>query len=244
MEKETLPGNSGSVFSSFSRFAWSNEAIAQRLAAKNWTASEHLGRMPQLFSNDKRVTKQDKENRSDMKIAVYCGSSLGNEPQIIEAAARLGRWIASQGHSLIFGGGDSGLMGVVAKAVYEGGGETIGVMPGNVDFIVNRPQPFSTQTIITEDMSSRKHAMLEMADAFIALPGGLGTLDEISEVMVLTAIGVFHKPCVLFNAGGYYEPFRQMMLTMREKTFMPEWQIGLYLFSDDVDEINTYLEKF
>ena len=134
-----------------------------------------------------------------MKIAVYCGSELGSHPEYAKAARELGGWIGNNKYTLVYGGGESGLMGAVAGAVHDAGCEVIGVVPGNVDFIKERPQPYVTELIITNNMSDRKQKMLELADGFIALPGGIGTLDEISEAINLTKICVFHKPCILFN---------------------------------------------
>lgn len=176
-----------------------------------------------------------------MKIAVYCGSDFGNDTAYKEAAHELGAWIATSGHTLVYGGGEAGLMGEVAKAVFEAGQPVVGVIPGNVDFIKNRPQPYVTELIVTENMSDRKQRMLELADAFIALPGGIGTLDEITEVITLTKIGVFEKKSVLFNRNNFYEPFKQMLEQMKKADFL--WEEGMkhVLFSDDLKEIGEFL---
>ncbi len=178
-----------------------------------------------------------------MKIAVYCGSGFGKDPIYTEAAGELGRWIADNHHTLVYGGGDSGLMGTVAKAVFDLGSEVIGVIPGNVDFIKNRPQPYVTELIVSENMSERKGKMLELADAFIALPGGIGTLDEISEVITLTKIGVFDKKCILFNRNNFYEPFRVMLDDMEKAGFIDPGSMNHVLFSDDVEEIGKFIGK-
>ena len=134
-----------------------------------------------------------------MRIAVYCGSGFGNTPDYIEGAKRLGRWIGEHKHTLVYGGGESGLMGVIAREVHEAGCPVIGVVPGDVSFIKDRPQPYVTELITARNMSDRKEKMLELADAFVALPGGIGTLDEMSEAITLTKIGVFDKKCILFK---------------------------------------------
>ena len=179
-----------------------------------------------------------------MKIAVYCGSDFGKEPIYVEAARELGKWIGANKHSLVYGGGEAGLMGVVAKEVHEAGCEVIGVVPGNVDFIKDRPQPYVTELITTENMSDRKAKMLELADVFIALPGGIGTLDEISEAITLTKIGVFNKPCILFNRNGFYEPLRKMFDEMENAGFLTEESMKHVLFSDDVIEIGQFIRKY
>ena len=104
-----------------------------------------------------------------MKIAVYCASEFGKEELYTEAARELGQWIGASKHTLVYGGGESGLMGTVAKEVHDAGCEVIGVVPGNVAFIKNRPQPYVTKLILTEDMSERKRKMLELADVFISV---------------------------------------------------------------------------
>ena len=179
-----------------------------------------------------------------MKIAVYCASEFGKEELYTEAARKLGQWIGASKHTLVYGGGESGLMGTVAKEVHDAGCEVIGVVPGNVAFIKNRPQPYVTKLILTEDMSERKRKMLELADVFIALPGGMGTLDEISETITLTKIGVFHKPSILFNRNGFYEPLKQMFQTMEDAGFLAEDKMKHVLFSDDLKEMEGFLREW
>ena len=178
-----------------------------------------------------------------MKIAVYCGSTFGSDPAFEQAARRLGRWLGDSGHTLVYGGGESGLMGAVASEVFARGGQVIGVLPGNVRFICERPQPWCTQVITEPDMNSRKQRMLELADAFIALPGGTGTLDEISEVITLTKLGVFAKRSVLFNTRGFYEPFRQMIGEMERCGFIGPGEMAHVLYSDDPEEIGAFLQE-
>ena len=126
-----------------------------------------------------------------MKLAVFCGSTTGNEPAYVEAARALGRWIGENGHTLIYGGGDTGLMGAMAKETHRAGGRVIGVLPENVEFIRSRPQPWCDEVITAENMTARKQTMLDLADAFFALPGGVGTLDEITDAIWLAHLGVF-----------------------------------------------------
>lgn len=178
-----------------------------------------------------------------MKIAVYCGADAGSNPKFTEAAGELGRWIGSKGYSLVYGGGESGLMGVVAKEVFACGMPVFGVVPEDVPFILSRPQPYVTDLIVTENMSTRKQKMLELADAFIALPGGVGTLDEITEVITLTKIGVFGKKSVLFNREDFYEPLRDLFINMDKAGFLKDESMKHVLFSDDVEEIERFLNE-
>lgn len=176
-----------------------------------------------------------------MKIAVYCGSGMGNNSAYQKSAAELGTWIGKTGHVLVFGGGDTGLMGITAKAAKENGAKVIGVVPSDVEFIKNRPQPYCDEIIYTKNMSERKQAMMEMSDAFIALPGGIGTIDEISEAITLTKIGVFNKKSVLINTDGFYESLKQLFTVMCDSDFLREEEMKHVLFSADIVEIENFL---
>lgn len=177
-----------------------------------------------------------------MKIAVYCGSDFGNNEAFTKAAADLGRWLGQAGHSLVYGGGNSGLMGLVAKEVHQAGQTVIGVIPGDVPFIKDRPQPYVTELIVAANMSERKQKMLELAEAFIALPGGIGTLDEISEAITLTKIGVFQKKTVMLNEENFYEPFKRQLEQMEQAGFLKPEAMGHVLFSEDLKEIEGFLK--
>jgi hypothetical protein len=119
----------------------------------------------------------------------------------------------------------------------------IGVVPDNVDFIKGRPQSYVTELIAAPNMSERKRKMLEIADVFIALPGGIGTLDEIAEAITLTKIGVFDKKCVLFNRDGYYEPLRGMFLEMERVGFVKNEEMRHVLFSDEMEMISEFIKQ-
>lgn len=178
-----------------------------------------------------------------MNIAVYCGSSFGNDEKYRLSAEKLGAWIGEHGHTLIYGGGDAGLMGEVAKSAFSQGCKVIGVLPGNVEFICSRPQPYCTQVIRTADMATRKQKMLELADVYVALPGGIGTMDEITEAITMIRIGTYAKKAVFFNTDGYYESFRQMMQQMMNAGFLAGDAGKDVLFSEDPEEIGSFMEK-
>lgn len=178
-----------------------------------------------------------------MRITVFCGSALGTEPAYREAAAQLGQWIARKGHALIYGGGNEGLMGILGREAFSNSARVIGVLPGNVPFICGRPQPYCTEVWTEADMAARKRRMLMEADAFIALPGGIGTMDEISEAITLTRIGTFRKPSVFLNVHGFYDPFRELMQRMEQVGFIRAEEMEYVLFSEDLDEISDYFER-
>lgn len=179
-----------------------------------------------------------------MNITVYCGTSTGNNTGYQEQAAKLGLWIVRNHHTLVYGGGNIGLMGVIAEKVFSNGGHVIGVLPENIDMITSRPQPYCSELILEPDMASRKVKLMEMADAFIALPGGIGTLDEITEIMTLIKIDIVKKPAVLFNIHQYYEPFRTMLDHMINCGFMNPEDLSHILFSDNLNEIEQFLSTF
>ena len=137
-------------------------------------------------------------------IAVYCGSSSGKLPDYANAARALGRALVDRNLKLIYGGAAIGMMGILADTVLERGGEVVGVMP---EALVRKEVAHKNLTAlhVTQSMHERKMLMADLADGFIALPGGVGTLDEIFEIWTWAQLGIHHKPCGLLNAAGYYD---------------------------------------
>ncbi|MBN6070514.1 TIGR00730 family Rossman fold protein [Aggregatibacter actinomycetemcomitans] len=175
-----------------------------------------------------------------MNIAVYCGAALGNLPSYRLATIQLGEWIAQHRHTLVYGGGKAGLMGVVADTVLSNGGTVIGVIP---EFLQARELTHQgcTEIIIVNSMSERKTKMLALADACIALPGGPGTLEEISEVYSWARIGKNPHPCILFNQNGFYEPLRSQYQSMVTAGFLTQSHFDKLLFSIDLIEIERFI---
>lgn len=140
------------------------------------------------------------------KFCVFCGSNPGGEPAYSEAAVNVGRLIASRGGRLVYGGGRVGLMGSVANAALEAGGEVIGVMPRS---LVEKEIAHTglTKLHIVESMHERKALMEKLSDAFLLLPGGFGSWDEFSEIVTWAQLGIHAKPCGILNVAGYYDPF-------------------------------------
>ncbi len=138
-------------------------------------------------------------------VCVFCGSSLGADPAYRQAAAALGQEVARRGLRLVYGGGNVGLMGVVADAALAAGGAVVGVIPRALEAreVAHRGL---TELIVVGTMHDRKARMAELADAFVALPGGFGTFEEFCEVLTWTQLGVHAKPCGLLNVNGYYDP--------------------------------------
>ncbi len=148
-----------------------------------------------------------------MKIGVFCSSRMGSDPAYAEAAADLGRRLAQAGCELVYGGEEYGLMKVLADSVLEAGGRVTGVIP-NIPMMLENVHPRLQEYVYVKDMAERKKTMLRLADAFAVLPGGTGTLDELSEVLCQNKIGGIDKPLVLISIKGYYEPLRKALETM------------------------------
>ncbi len=175
-----------------------------------------------------------------MNITVYLGATMGNDPRLEAEVRRLGRWIGESGHALIYGGSKAGLMGALAESVLQSGGEVTGVEPQFfIDMGYEYPQ--ITRLIVTQDMTERKTKMIELGDAFIAFPGGTGTLEEISEVMSKVSLGHLGAPCILYNLNGYYDGLKTLLAHMIATGLSsPEKQQDIH-FADSLEEIQQIL---
>lgn len=174
-------------------------------------------------------------------ICVYCGSGFGDEPVFAENAAALGRAMAEQGISLVYGGGNVGLMGTVAQAVLDNGGYVTGIIP---DFLKTREKLLDAvqETIVVPDMHTRKRLMFEKADAFVALPGGIGTLEELVEQMTWAQLGRHTKPILMLSTNGFWKPLLSLFAHMREQGFIRPGLELSYLVAERVEEVVPMLE--
>jgi hypothetical protein len=175
-------------------------------------------------------------------ICVYCGSGHGSDPVFAETATALGRAMAAQGIGLVYGGGNVGLMGTVARAVLEGGGHVTGIIP---DFLKSRERMLEEiqETIVVEDMHTRKRLMFERADAFVALPGGIGTLEELVEQMTWAQLGRHDKPILMLSVAGFWRPLLTLFAHMRQSGFIREGLELNYLVAERVEEVIPMLRK-
>ena len=154
-----------------------------------------------------------------MRIAVFCGASMGRDPHIVAAAQDVGRTLAQRGHGIVYGGGRVGLMGVVAEAALHAGGDVIGVIPG---FMVQKELAHTglTDLVIVRDMHERKMRMHELSQAVIALPGGFGTRDDLFELLTWRQLGLHSKPMGLLNVNGFYTPLLEQAARMERDGFL------------------------
>lgn len=176
-----------------------------------------------------------------MNITVYLGANPGNDPALREAVRALGRWIGESGNALVYGGSKSGLMGELAQSVLDAGGDVTGVEP---QFFIDKGYEYDeiTTLIVTRDMTERKTKMIELGDAFIAFPGGTGTLEEISEIMSKVSLKQLAAPCILYNLNGYYDHLKALLAHMIDMGLStPERQEGIY-FAETLDDIRAILK--
>ncbi len=177
-----------------------------------------------------------------MNITVYLGAYEGNDLLIKEAVLELGTWIGESGHRLVYGGSKAGLMGLLAESVVSAGGEAIGVEPA---FFVEQELQYEelTQLIVTRDMAERKAKMVELGNAFIALPGGTGTLEEITEIMSKTSLRQLDSPCIIYNHNGYYNGLKQLLENMIEHGLSTKERQSRIFFAESIADITGILKE-
>ena len=170
------------------------------------------------------------------RVCVYCGSNQGHDPRFVAAARRLGEILAANRIGLVYGGGSAGLMGTVARAVRDHGGEVIGIIP---DFLKaqERMFPDADEVIVTADMHERKRLMFERADAFVALPGGIGTVEEFVEQLTWAQLGRHRKPILLANVGGFWDPLITVLEHLHASGFLPGGRRLAYIAVDAIEKI-------
>jgi uncharacterized protein (TIGR00730 family) len=176
-------------------------------------------------------------------LCVYCGSSPGTDPAFAETARSFGKILAESGVRLVYGGASIGLMGALASSVIDHGGAVTGVIP---EFLTaaERPRRLAQELIVTPDMHERKRTMFERADAFVALPGGLGTLEELVEQLTWAQLGRHKKPILIANINGFWDPLVGLIAHMRGLGFVPPAARGVNLLvAERVEEILPTLRK-
>ena len=177
-----------------------------------------------------------------MNITVYLGANEGNDPELKCAVRELGTWLGQSGNELIYGGSKSGLMGELAESVLDAGGSVTGVEP---QFFIDAGYEYDrlTKLFVTKDMAERKSKMIELGEAFIAFPGGTGTLEEITEVMSKVSLKHLAAPCILYNLNGYYNDLKALLAPMLDKGLSSEErQAGIY-FAEKLEDIKQILKS-
>ncbi|MBT8393836.1 MAG: TIGR00730 family Rossman fold protein [Bacteroidia bacterium] len=176
-------------------------------------------------------------------ISVFCGSSEGNDEQIIATASKLGREFAKRCITLVFGGANLGIMKLIADGVLGNNGRAIGVIP---DFLRNREiaHPNLTELIITKTMHDRKVVMYENSDGFMILPGGFGTMDEFFEISTWGQLGLHQKPIGILNINGFYNDLLELSQTMVDKGFLNQANLDAVLVDDSIDGLLEKMKAF
>ena len=176
-------------------------------------------------------------------ICVYCGSNAGNDPAYAAQAKALGARLASDNIALVYGGGNVGLMGIVADAVLANGGDVIGVIPQQlVDWEVAHRGV--TRLEVVDSMHTRKARMFELSDGFVALPGGFGTLDEMFEMLTWRQLGLGKKPCAFLDVNGFWQPLMAMLDSMVRERFLHAEQRNDLWHGDDIDILLAWMRDY
>jgi len=170
-----------------------------------------------------------------LSVCLFCGSSNAADPAFLQAAADFGRQLADEAARLVYGGGGIGLMGAAAKAAHEAGGKVLGVMP---DFLRRREVIYDdVETVIVRNMHERKRIMFEQSDAFAVFPGGIGTLEEVVELMSWRRLSLHHKPIVFLNLKGFWDPFFKLIDHTVAQHFTPEWVPSTYGIAETTADV-------
>lgn len=177
------------------------------------------------------------------RVCVFAGSSSGNRAEYAESARALGRELASRHVGLVYGGGGTGLMGLLAEAVLEAGGEVTGVIPGA---LADRELAHSglTELLVVDSMHERKAKMATLADGFVALPGGLGTLEELMEIWTWAQLGIHARPCGILNVEGYYDPLLDFISQMVRESFVKPIHRRIVIVESDARRLVDALEEY
>jgi uncharacterized protein (TIGR00730 family) len=177
------------------------------------------------------------------RLCVYCGSSAGFNPVYKDAAVALGRELAARKVDLVYGGGNVGLMGALADAVLAAGGEVTGIIPHHLIAMEVGHQSL-TSLIAVDSMHIRKHQMADMADGFIALPGGIGTAEELLEVLTWLQLGIHFKPVAVLNTNGYFDHLLRFLEHMEQTGFLKKEHQNLLIVETEIGQLLERLEAF
>ena len=178
-----------------------------------------------------------------MRLAIYCGSAMGNHKVFQESTEQLGYYLAEQGVDIVYGGGNVGLMGCIANAVLAAGGQVIGVIPDHLKQKEIAHLGLSKLHVVA-DMHERKAKMMSLADGFVALPGGVGTLEEIFEAWTWGQLGLHSKPCAFYNVEGFYDPLLNMVTSMQSAGFVKPTYLDMLINESQPEAILAALKAY
>lgn len=182
--------------------------------------------------------------KAHKNIALFCGSSEGRDSRYSEAAQEMGMLLHERGYGMVYGGGNRGLMGIAAQSLHERGGRVIGVLPQLLNRSDVRLFSVEEQLIIVDSMHERKATMYDLSDGFIALPGGVGTFEEILEIFTWLQLGLHQKPVALLNVAGFYDPLVNMLTHARAEGFIKEELLDALIVEADPRLLLTRIETY
>lgn len=194
-----------------------------------------------------KIVAQNTVEKPEKVVCVFCGSSPGNKDAYMEAAYELGAALAKNGYGLVYGGGDCGLMGNTSRGVVSNGGYAHGIIPSalfererNTDIMEGK---FGRCTVV-QDMHTRKRLMGTEATAFVTLPGGYGTLEELAEVTTWSQLGIHQKPVIIYNINGFFDGLKRFFQDCVEEGFVKPGQAEIVVFADTLEEVLDQLENY
>ncbi len=176
-------------------------------------------------------------------LTVYCGANLGNDPRIVDAAKQFGKQMATHRISLVYGGGRFGIMGTIARAVLDNGGAVHGVITTELRDRGTALDGLTTSEVVPS-MDVRKRQLMDLSDGMVAFPGGVGTLEEVSQAASWTSIGDNRKPVAFYNFEGYYDPLAAMFHRMFEKGFLEKEYLDSLYFTDSFDQLISFMDSY
>lgn len=176
-----------------------------------------------------------------MKVCIFCSANQSIDPQYFDKTRELGAYLAKAGHTVVFGGCNAGLMECVAEAAYKAGGKVIGVMPSKVEEFV-QPSDYVTEMIDVSNLSERKQVMMDISDVFVALPGGVGTLDEIFSVVASHTIGYHRKRTILYNIGGFWDSTIEVLKDLGDRGMLRGTLSDYLASASTLEELEGMLE--
>ena len=175
-------------------------------------------------------------------VAIFCGSSSSNQPIFKQVAEQLAILLAEKNMTMVYGGGSVGIMGAIADQTIKSNGTSIGVIPEKLQDM-ELGHPGISKMHVVDSMHTRKEKIAELSDAFVALAGGMGTIEEITEMFTLTQLGYFNKPCILLNTNGFYDHFIAFMDVMVENKFLKKAHQDMMLVASTPEEVITLIEN-
>lgn len=177
-----------------------------------------------------------------MRICIFCSSKLNFSDDLVNSSKNFAQWMAQQGHTLVYGGATVGMMGLLADAVLAGGGNVVGILPKNM-FAAEVPHRKIQTLLEVSDLMERKKEMIKRSDVFVTLPGGVGTLDELLEVITWKSVGAINHPILILNIDGFWDSFMSLMKDLKTKKVLDENLLESFVIVNSFEDLKTHLKE-